>query len=212
MRSKRLKKMKELEIKRRLIKWLLQNMDTEILIGSEYRFDFGARRADVVTLDIDQQSSAYEIKGSGDSLRKLQYQCEGYKLYFDKCFIVCEKENIHLVRKYSPRDVGILLLVDDSFKIIRKSKLFKRLSAVMLCSTIDSKHLRKLTGSLKDSKVGMCEKFGEIRSLNEVKGISRRFLRDRLEQPFRTFRKEIGQEISYDDLATLDRMPSSQLF
>ena len=59
----------------------------KIIIGSEFRFDFGARRADIITI-CDGIATAFEIKTSGDNVTRLPQQIYGYKKYFDFCFIV----------------------------------------------------------------------------------------------------------------------------
>lgn len=204
--------MKELEIKRILIKWLLKRPEFGSIIGSEYRFDFGARRADVVTIHEDGNACAFEIKGIGDSLRALRYQCEGYKLYFDRCFVVCERENLHLVRREIPKDIGIIVIEENIFLQLRKSKEFKKLDKIMLCSTIDTGFMRRNIKHHKLSKFDTCKEFINNNKYEDIKLISRSFLRQRIETRFQIFLKEIGQEISYDDLATLDRMPSLQIF
>ncbi|WP_152495269.1 sce7726 family protein [Dickeya sp. NCPPB 3274] len=79
--------MKEIEIKVHLINWLLDDRPYGTLIGSEVRFDFGSRRVDVITLN-GNIACAYEIKGIGDSLKRLSHQVDGYKKYFDECYIV----------------------------------------------------------------------------------------------------------------------------
>lgn len=203
--------MKEIEIKLKLIKWLMEGSNSSLIIGSEFRFDFGARRADVISLSDKLEACAYEIKSIGDSLRSLNQQCKGYKLYFDKCFVVCEKQNINMVRKNLPSHVGLLLIDGDSFKQIRKARENKTLSGAMLCSTIDTNFLRRELGERKASKVELCNMYSKKISQERLRLVSRGFLKSKIEYQFKLFLSELGQEINYDDLATLDRMPASQL-
>ncbi|ANS43743.1 sce7726 family protein [Serratia inhibens] len=203
--------MKEIEIKVHLIKWLLKNSPSELLIGSEVRFDFGSRRVDVVTLN-ENIACAYEIKGAGDSLKKLVHQVNGYKKYFDECYIVCERKNISAVRNIIGTEIGIILIDSDHVLPVRKSKRFKNLCKLSLMSTVDISYLKQLIKKNKASKHQLCNHFIEKNKLSEVKEVSREFLKKKLEIPFKTFLKEVGQEINYDDISTLNRMPSIALF
>ncbi len=203
--------MKEIEIKVHLINWLLDNRPSGTLIGSEVRFDFGSRRVDVITLN-ENIACAYEIKGIGDSLKRLSHQVDGYKKYFDECYIVCEKNNISAVRKIISRDIGIIVVDHTQVLPIRRSTRFKKLSKISLMSTVDISYMKQSLKPNKASKHELCEFFSEKHRLTEVKEISRKFLKKKLEIPFETFLKEVGQEINHDDISTLNRMPSIELF
>lgn len=203
--------MKEIEIKAHLINWLLDDRPPGLLIGSEVRFDFGSRRVDIITLN-ENIACAYEIKGVGDSLKKLAHQIDGYKRYFDECYIVCEKNNVSAVRKIISRDIGILIIDNSQVLPVRKSNSFKKLCKLTLMSTVDISYLKKSLKLNRASKHELCEYFSEKHKLTEVKEISRRFLKKRIEIPFQTFLKEIGQKVNYDDISTLNRMPSIELF
>lgn len=203
--------MKEIEIKAHLINWLLDERPSGLLIGSEVRFDFGSRRVDIITLN-ENIACAYEIKGVGDSLKKLSHQIDGYKRYFDECYIVCEKSNVSAVRKIISRDIGIIIIDESQVLSIRKSHSFKKLCKLTLMSTVDISYLKKSLKLNKASKHELCEYFSEKHKLTEVKEISRKSLKKRIEIPFQTFLKEVGQKVNYDDISTLNRMPSIELF
>ncbi|WP_353360520.1 sce7726 family protein, partial [Klebsiella pneumoniae] len=100
--------MKEYEVKIKLTEYLLANIKKNI-IGSEFRFDFGARRADIITI-CDGIATAFEIKTSGDNVTRLPQQIYGYKKYFDFCFIVCEPGNIDNVRKVISKEIGLIMV------------------------------------------------------------------------------------------------------
>lgn len=203
--------MKEIEIKAHLIKWLLNKRHPGLLIGSEVRFDFGSRRVDVISLN-ESTACAYEIKGASDSLKKLAHQVSGYKKYFDECYIVCETQNISAVRKIISKDIGIIVIDNENVLPVRKSKIFKKLCKLSLMSTVDISYLKKSTKINNISKHDLCEFYIKNNSLTEVKKISRDFLKKKIEIPFEIFLKEVGQEINYDDISTLNRMPSIELF
>lgn len=202
--------MKEIDIKIKLVKWLMNSSQQDTLIGSEFRFDFGARRTDIIALSGDS-AFAYEIKGAGDSLRTLEEQTFGYKQYFDYCYIVCEESNIRFVRLSIPKDVGILLINENDIIVIRKSRNFKKLNKLMLLSSIDMNSLRKIGDKTIRSKHDLCQSISLEKNLDFIKELSRSHLREKLKFPYMTFKKELGQEINYDDITTLERMPSFKL-
>ena len=73
-------------IKTRLIDYLLENYETEI-IGLEVPYLFGYRRADLVTI-IDNKTIAFEIKSELDSLSKLPAQIGDYIDVFNEVYVV----------------------------------------------------------------------------------------------------------------------------
>jgi hypothetical protein len=206
--------MKELEIKKILIQDLIRDLSPDFLLGSEFRFNFGSRRADIVTLD-GNTACAYEIKGAGDSMDRLSYQIDSYREYFDFCYIVCERSNLSNVRNSCSKDIGIIVVSDSGIIKIRKSKEFKKMNKLCLASTIDSKTLRKSISknkSIPKSKILLCERFVSENSLSNVKLLSRFCFRERLKLPFKSFIQEIGSVIHYEDISTLNRMPPSELY
>ncbi|MBK0091356.1 sce7726 family protein [Erwinia sp. S59] len=202
--------MKEIEIKKILIESLVTHANN--VIGSEFRFDFGTRRADVISIS-EGKITAYEIKGAGDNTDRLENQIESYKKYFDQCFVVCEKSNIDIIRKKTPRSVGILLVEGKFVKQVRKPYQIKSHDKIALASTIDIRLLRKLVTTKKlKSKHELCQHLSKQISLDEMRIISRSEAFKKIIIPFETFLKEVGEEIHSDDILTLTRMPSIELF
>ncbi|MEH8817102.1 MmcB family DNA repair protein, partial [Klebsiella pneumoniae] len=198
--------MKEYEVKIKLTEYLLANIKKNI-IGSEFRFDFGARRADIITI-CDGIATAFEIKTSGDNVTRLPQQIYGYKKYFDFCFIVCEPGNIDNVRKVISKEIGLIMVDDMQVTLIRKSKQFKAHDKLILASTLNIKEIRSLVKIGKLSKMELCQKISETFNLKKIRSISRYSLEKRMKAPFETFINEKGDSITRDDLMTLNRMPS----
>ncbi|AVX36651.1 sce7726 family protein [Yersinia massiliensis] len=203
--------MKEIEIKIKLIEYLLEHSSSDTVIGSELRFNYGSRRADVVSIT-NNIASIFEIKGSGDSIERLEYQLDSYKEYFDYCYVVCEPSNIKLVKKNCKKKIGIILVENNDILLIKEASHFKKNKKITLASTLDTSTLRKLTSNntLK-SKHELCELFIKNNDLETVKNISRKHLREKLKCNFDIFYNELGLRINPDDILTLTRMPSGNL-
>ncbi len=201
--------MKEIEIKKILIESLIKCKTN--VISSEFRFDFGTRRADIISMS-EGKLTAYEIKGAGDNTDRLESQIESYKKYFDLCFVVCEKSNLDSIRKKIPRSVGVLLVEDEVVTQVRKSYHIRNHDKISLASTIDIRHLRKIVADKKiKSKHELCEMLSNQKSLDEIRVISRKDVYKKIAIPFGMFLKEVGEKIHSDDILTLTRMSSLEL-
>lgn len=203
--------MKEIDIKTRLVKFLLTNGQNNKILGSEVRFNNGSRRADIVAINEDE-ASVYEIKGSGDSVDRLDYQLVSYKEYFDFCYIVCEPSNIQQIQQNCPTKVGILVVSENMVKVVRKAQKYKRLNKLALTSTLHTSLLRKLTGNnTAKSKHELCVIFSKKTNLQEIKKISRDKITEKLRESYLVFLGELGETVNPDDILTLTRMPSNLL-
>lgn len=202
--------MKELEIKRYLVDYIIKN-DTSVVVGAEVPFQYGTRRADVVSI-LDEIATAYEIKGAGDSTERLDYQIKSYKQYFDYCFVVCEKSNLSQIRKSVGREIGILLVDDNGITEVRKSNQFKRHDKETLASTLPTNKLRVISQNKElRSKHQLCEYLAKTKTLGQLRHYSRTSLNDRYAYISKIFRSELGSTISSDDILTITRMPPSNL-
>jgi|SRR5471030_437000 len=201
--------MKEIEIKKVLIESLINGVDS--IISSEFRFDFGTRRADVICME-QGNLIAFEIKGAGDNTDRLESQIESYKKYFDFCFIVCEKVNLPNIRRITPKSIGILVVNNDGVTKVRAAKLIKKQDKATLASTIDVRFLRKIVSNKKArSKHDLCEVLSTEKTLDQVRDISRKDLLLKITEPYKAFLNELGKKIHSDDILILTRMPSREL-
>ncbi|HCB2440337.1 TPA: sce7726 family protein, partial [Escherichia coli] len=97
--------MKEIDIKLKIVEFLLNSEPADTYLAAEVRFSFGSRRADIVSISSDI-ATVYEIKSEKDSVERLVYQIDSYKEYFDYCYIVCVNQNLDAVRKKISTNVG----------------------------------------------------------------------------------------------------------
>jgi hypothetical protein len=201
--------MKEIEIKRHLIDYIIKN-DTSVVVGAEVPFQFGTRRADVVSI-LDEIATAYEIKGASDSTERLDYQIKSYKKYFDYCFVVCEKSNLTQIRKTIGREIGILFVDENGISELRKSKQFKRHDKETLASTMSIEQLKKAFNKQFRSKHEMCEFVARTHTLDIIRHHSRTSLYNRYHQLSNILRSELGDVIHSDDILTITRMPPKHL-
>ncbi|GEK14298.1 sce7726 family protein [Aliivibrio fischeri] len=203
--------MKEIEIKKILVKYLLE-LDPKIVLGAEVPFKYGSRRADIMALS-GEVATAYEIKGAGDTVDRLGYQVESYKEYFDFCYVVCEEDNLVQVRKSIGREVGIMLVSDSGIVQLRKSKLFKRHDKESLASTLTVKTLKEATNNKNlRSKHDLGLAFIAKSNLEMVRHLSRKELISKYEVVTDLLRRETKHVINSDDILTITRMPPKKLF
>ncbi|MER0058452.1 sce7726 family protein [Pectobacterium polaris] len=203
--------MKELAIKLKLIDFLVKNSSNELILGSEVRFNFGSRRADIVSLE-EKIATVYEIKSAGDSIERLANQIDNYKEYFDYCYIVCVDENISSVRKKISKSIGIIKVSESSVIFIRKARKFIKHSKISLSSTLPLNFLKKnsIDKNIK-SKFELCLDISKHRKTDEIRLISREKLKESLENRYSLFLSEVGEIITPDDMLTLTRMPSGRI-
>ncbi|HDL7646289.1 TPA: sce7726 family protein [Yersinia enterocolitica] len=202
--------MKELELKIKLIDFILKEFN-DVLISSEFRFDFGSRRADVISLK-DDIAIVFEIKSAKDSVERLQYQMQSYVNYFDFCYVVCVNENITAVRKHISKSIGIILISGNSVRIIRKAYQFRKQNKLSLCSTIPTSDLKKLTRDKKiRSKYELCLSVSVCNPLDKIKKLSRIKLKEKIIDNFSIFNSELGKVITPDDILTLTRVSSGEI-
>jgi len=203
--------MTELEIKKALIEYFLKD-DANITIGAEVPFQYGERRADLITLK-DGLATAYEIKGSGDNISRLDYQLISYKSFFDYCYIVCEKNHLDVIKNKINRTIGLILIEGNLVHIIRKSHKFTRHSKEILASSLPVIKLRTLTNNFKiRSKHDLCHYAEKHCSLLELRTATREFLTNRYNISTSLLRADVKNVINTDDIITLTKRPPGLLF
>lgn len=204
--------MNELKIKMLLVKSIMDNYD-DYIVGSEFSFQFGERRADLVLL-CDNKLTAFEIKSARDNVSRLEYQIESYKKFFDYCFIVCETSNLREIRESTPKEIGIIVINNNGeLKKIRKSSEFKRHDKKILSSTISTSKLRKLlnaNGSLK-SKNDLCYEVAKKTPLNVIRELSREAFFNRYAVGSKLLRQEVSSTITPDDIFTITKKSPTPL-
>ncbi|EGR2426834.1 sce7726 family protein [Vibrio cholerae] len=202
--------MKEIDIKKILVRKLLKDSD-EIIIGSEVPFRYGSRRADIMSIH-DDVATAFEIKGSGDSVERLKYQVESYKEYFDYCYVVCEEDNLSQIRKNVGREIGLIIVTNNNVLVIRKSQHFKRQNKESLASTLSFKTLRDLS---PNKSIRAKHELGQVLASNNTLEFIRKKSRSELAEKYKIstnlLRKEFNSAINSDDIITITRTPPKLL-
>lgn len=195
--------MTELEIKLLLVKYFLEHYDN-FVVGSEYSFQFGERRADLALLN-SRELTAFEIKGARDKLSRLDYQIESYKNVFDYCFVVCESSNLSEIRSSIPKEIGILLADGNQIKHIRTSKHFKRHDKVALASALNLTKLNELSNKKIRSKHALCQHIADKYSIKFLRELSRLDFKERYELVTKLMRQETSVNLNPDDIHTITK-------
>nr|WP_321269289.1 MmcB family DNA repair protein [uncultured Tolumonas sp.] len=202
--------MTELEIKLLLVRYFLEKYEN-FVVGSEFSFQFGERRADLALFNCGHLI-AFEIKGSRDKVSRLGYQIESYKSFFDFCFVVCEKSNLSNVREVIPKEVGILLADSNGIKHIRQSKCFKRHDKLILTSVLSVQKLNALAkGMYFRSKYELCEFVAKNNNLELLRKMSRDDFKEKYGVVSRLMKQETTLHITSDDIYTITKKAPSLL-
>ena len=193
-----------LQIKTRLIDYLLSNYETE-LIGIEVPYLFGYRRADVVAI-INNKTIAFEIKSELDSLSKLSSQINDYIDVFNEVYVVlAEKYRQSSIILNLPQKVGIYYIdKDNKIFLQRKAKEQKILNPEKLVYFFKKDEMIKLNNinsnfSLRKTR----EKFLKQNSIKNIVEYSKNILRNKYQEKYRTFLNEKGEYTVKEDLYLL---------
>ena len=191
-------------IKTRLIDYLLENYETEI-IGLEVPYLFGYRRADLVTI-IDNKTIAFEIKSELDSLSKLSAQIGDYIDVFNEVYVVlAEKYKRSTIISKLPQKVGIYYIdKNNKISLQRKAREQKILNPDKLVYFFKKEEMIRLNNinsnfSLRKTR----EKFLKQNSIKNIVEYSKNILRNKYQEQFRTFLNEKGKYTLKDDLHLL---------
>ncbi|WP_316677802.1 MmcB family DNA repair protein [uncultured Tolumonas sp.] len=202
--------MTELQIKILLVKYFLKKYE-DFVVGSEFSFQFGERRADLALLNFGYLT-AFEIKGARDTVSRLGYQIESYKKFFDFCFVVCEQNNLADVRDAIPKEVGILLADCNGIKHIRQSKCFKRHDKLILTSVLSVQKLNVLAkGTYLRSKHDLCKFISKNNSLEFLRKLSRDDFIEKYGMVSRLMKQETTLSLTSDDIYTITKKAPSPL-
>lgn len=202
--------MKEMDLKIRLVEHLLKcSSNYDQIINSEYSFQFGSRRADIVSISEDI-ATVFEIKSERDNTEKLVDQIEDYKKYFDYCYVVCEKSNLKSIREKTPQNIGIIA-IDENVHYIRQAKRIKRLNKLSLTSTLSTKTLNKISSESYGDKFSACLQATKENTSEFLRVTSRNEMRNNVYSTYSQFLEDIGDVITADDIYQLSRAPARNI-
>lgn len=202
--------MKEIEIKKLVIKSLIRETKGEAIIGLEVPF-CSNKRADIVSIS-SNNVTGYEIKSEHDEASRLTNQIKDYMNFFDYVVVVCEQSNLKEVRSYLPLRVGILVIENGKVRKIRSAKKINRHNKRSLLNSMPSTTLKKMANkkSLR-SKEAYVSWLADNLTLQECKQASREQLTLSLNYKYQLFRSELGDSFCSDELQTLSRQAPSKL-
>jgi hypothetical protein len=202
--------MKEMDLKIKLVEHLLKfSSSYDQIVNSEYSFQFGSRRADIVSISGDM-ATVFEIKSERDNTEKLVAQIEDYKKYFDFCYVVCERSNLKSVREKAPLNIGIII-IDTEIHYIRKAKQIKRLNKLSLTSTLSTKTLNKISSESYSDKFSKCLQASKENTSKFLRITSRKEMRNNVYSIYSQFLEDIGDVITADDIYQLSRAPAGDI-
>ncbi len=203
--------MNEIQIKTKLVAHLLK-ADPDVVLGSEFRFAYGARRADLISM-AGELATVYEIKSARDKVARLNYQLESYKSFFDFCFVVCEESNLSVIRGNVDASVGIVVVSDSEVRYVRQAKQYKRLDREALSSILSTAELKILTGQPDiRTKHELCQYAANYCKLKDIYNLSRKKLRLKYLPSTRLLKGEVVSLVHPDDVQTITRVAPSDLY
>jgi hypothetical protein len=202
--------MKEMDLKIKLVEHLIKcSTNYDQIINSEFSFQFGSKRADIVLISGDE-ATVFEIKSERDNTERLANQIENYKKYFDYCYVVCEKSNLKNIREKTPKNIGIIMISDD-VQYVRYATKIKRLDKLSLVSTLPTRVLNKISSKPYRDKFSLCEQITKENTCEVLKLASRKAMRDSISSIYVQFLEEIGSIITADDIYQLSRAPAKNI-
>lgn len=201
----------EIGMKIRLVTHLMQTHPDAIL-ASEVRYCFGERRADVVMLEAGCVY-AFEIKSARDSTRRLGYQIESYRQFFDFCTVVCEPENLERIQSELEDDIG-LWCVGKEGEIFEKKQAAKQitLNPLVLASVLPVRKLRRLVKHSarpeSSTQVDFAHLLAASMSIEALRALTFDFLVSEYEAGFKALRRDQGEVLTGDDILLItERFP-----
>lgn len=193
--------MKEINIKHSLVQVLAGQGSVEA-IASEFPFQYGQRRADLVCLK-DGSLYGYEIKSAFDRLDNLSSQMQSYCLLFDYVYTVCDFKHLESVRRIIPRKVGIYVCASDGLRLIRKATQIKRFDSVVMLDVMPVQLLQSRFEMRSRSKHQLCTDISKRHSLLSIREALISYIKSKYGVQTYFFKKEISSVVTLDDVQLL---------
>lgn len=190
-----------IELKARFIDYLLKKTEN-VVIGNEWIFGTRRHQVDLVYI-IGRDITALEIKSDKDSLKRLTFQLDNYRLVFDYIYVLTGQKYYDQILKEVADDVGIFLLTTNGeIKKIRSARKQKKLSKFEMLYSINARYLSiktKITlskNSSDDIRVKLSKK-----GLKTVKMMLLDYLYEKLLPGFQLFMLERGEVTHSEDVS-----------
>ncbi|MHA6999607.1 sce7726 family protein [Aeromonas schubertii] len=118
----------------------------------EFPFLNGRRRTDIICSD-NNHLIAFEIKSDFDSLATLREQINDYKKCFNSTYIICGEKHLQKIKGNKELDVGIILIRNNEFILLRKAKIRVRLDIRAKLSMCELSFLKKISNKKNKSDI-----------------------------------------------------------
>jgi len=190
-------------IKAQVIDWLISRHH-DIIIGNEVMYGTSRKVVDLLAI-IDNQTVAIEIKSASDKLTRLSEQIQEYNKVFDKVIVISSPSHIKGITRILPDGTG-LYNIDKQIKRVRAAAVNQHLDKIEMLNSISSAFLKKRYPqfrSLNEKKIRLLlskEKKADIHQLLMS------FYQQRLEEKFRLFMNDRGEQTLVDDIPTLSSL------
>ena len=193
--------MRELEIKRELVKYLIEGSTIDA-ISIEFPFHFGRRRADLICLQ-GNITTGFEIKSAYDRIDGLAEQLISYAKIFDFVYVVCDEKNLKKIRSRIPTRIGILTCSATGIIKIRSARQIKTLDSIATLDAMPIESLRKTFRYSAASKIELCEKIKKEITKEEIKIAFTNYIANRFGAQTSLFQRETTSSITLDDVFSL---------
>lgn len=193
--------MRELEIKRELVKHLINSSKIDA-ISIEFPFHFGRRRADLICLD-GKVTTGFEIKSAYDRTDGLVEQLSSYTKIFDYVYVVCDKKNLSRIREIVPTRIGILTCSENGIKKIRTAHQIKNFDAIATLDALPIHTLQKVFRRSAKSKLELCREINKDTNKEKIKEAFVNYVAKRFGAQTSLFQRETTSSITLDDVFSL---------
>lgn len=176
--------------------------DKNLVIGQEVMYGKKQNFADLVIL-YKNKLYAIEIKAQKDNFKRLDTQIESYKKVFDYVYILATNNHIASLRKLNYKDVGIISIDNDNFKIIKRGRLQKSFSNIDILESIPAAYLSKKFSLRKNMSAGSVRSLLQQKKTSDLKKVLFEYLNYKIEDKFKNFIEDSGEDLQYEDISLL---------
>lgn len=189
-------------LKTKIIDYLIKK-DQSVILGNEVMYGTKRKVVDLLMLD-NCYLTGIEIKSATDNLNRLNEQVNEYRKIFNYTIICTTSNHYPQVHKIVPKDIGLLLFSNNTLLLKRKPRLRKILDKNEILYTIPSNYLRKEL-KIKNHSFNS----DEIRNIllqesnMKIQSFLHSYLRTKLSNNYKIFKKGKGEESHIDDIPLL---------
>lgn len=177
--------------------------DLNLLIGQEVMFGKYKTFADLVVL-YKEKLYAFEIKAQNDNFKRLATQIENYRKIFDYIYIIITENHKKAIEQLDYcKNVGICIINNDNFEIIKYGILQKSFSKEDILETIPSSFLLKKYNLKRNMSAGEIRTNLMKKSQKDLKQTLLDYFTYKIEYKYKNFLEDKGDAIQYEDISLL---------